>query len=247
MNEVRALFLDVGWTLSYPEQSIWQIISDLCRQAGADATPEQSEELLYQLRESVSSHAEEQFRSGADYSDSDEDFSLMFDRMTAPIFGHFGITEGQQGLMAEFFQRFWNEENWKIFPEVLDFLDRVRSRGVRVGVVSNAPTSLTKFLDRLAITPLLDFAVISAAHGVKKPDPRIFRIALDQAGVEASQALHVGDMYLEDVLGASALGISTALIRRGKNSLFPSFPEAPTKVSTQSVVPDLNDLESRFF
>jgi FMN phosphatase YigB (HAD superfamily) len=62
--------------------------------------------------------------------------------------------------------------------------------------------------------------------GTKKPDRRIFEYALGRAGVEAAHAAHVGDMYLEDVLGARNVGVRPFLIDRGRNSLFPGFPEA---------------------
>ena len=72
----------------------------------------------------------------------------------------------------------------------------------------------------------MTFAVVSAIVGTKKPDRRIFERALEQAGVEAPNAAHIGDMYLEDILGARNVGVRPFLIDRGRKSLFPSFPEA---------------------
>ena len=51
-------------------------------------------------------------------------------------------------------------------------------------------------------------------------------LQIEQAGVEPAYAVHVGDMYLEDILGAKNIGIRPFLIDRGRKSLFPSFPEA---------------------
>ena len=48
--------------------------------------------------------------------------------------------------------------------------------------------------------------------GVEKPDPEIFRIALRRAGVEAAEAVHVGDLYAVDVVGARRAGLEPVLL-----------------------------------
>jgi putative hydrolase of the HAD superfamily len=58
--------------------------------------------------------------------------------------------------------------------------------------------------------------VTSATVGARKPDPEIFRAALEAAGCGAGEALHVGDSGEEDIAGARAAGIRAVLIdRRG--------------------------------
>ncbi len=51
----------------------------------------------------------------------------------------------------------------------------------------------------------------SAVVGVSKPDPRIFRIALERSGLPASDAAYVGDYYEVDVVGARAAGMAPVL------------------------------------
>jgi FMN phosphatase YigB (HAD superfamily) len=58
-----------------------------------------------------------------------------------------------------------------------------------------------------------DAIIVSAEVGVKKPDPEIFRIALERTGVEPGSVVHVGDSD-EDVQGAIQAGIRPILIRR---------------------------------
>jgi putative hydrolase of the HAD superfamily len=65
---------------------------------------------------------------------------------------------------------------------------------------------------------MLDGTVTSAEAGARKPDPAIFSAALELAGCEAAEALHVGDTEEEDVAGARAAGIRPLLIdREGRN------------------------------
>jgi putative hydrolase of the HAD superfamily len=55
---------------------------------------------------------------------------------------------------------------------------------------------------------------VSGKLGVAKPDPRIFKAALDQAGADPGATVHVGDQLVNDVAGATASGITPVLIDR---------------------------------
>jgi putative hydrolase of the HAD superfamily len=69
-------------------------------------------------------------------------------------------------------------------------------------------------LDRCGIAGLVDAVVTSAESGHRKPDPGIFTSALELAGCEPSEALHVGDTPEEDGDGARAAGVPVLLIDR---------------------------------
>ena len=67
------------------------------------------------------------------------------------------------------------------------------------------------------MTRFFDVRVISGVEGVEKPDPRIFRLALDRTGVEPREAAYVGDSVSFDVEPAASLGMLAILIdRRGR-------------------------------
>lgn len=101
------------------------------------------------------------------------------------------------------------------FPEVPEVLERARARGARLVVVSNWDVSLHDVLEETGLAPLLDGVVTSAELGAAKPEPAIFARGLALAGVEASEALHVGDSVEADVAGARAAGIAALLLARG--------------------------------
>jgi HAD superfamily hydrolase (TIGR01509 family) len=91
-------------------------------------------------------------------------------------------------------------------------LRRLRNDGYVLGVVSNADGRIDRFLEHAGLLDLVDFVVDSGVVGVEKPDPRIFRIACERAGVKPAEAVHVGDFYDIDVLGARASGIRPILL-----------------------------------
>jgi putative hydrolase of the HAD superfamily len=91
-------------------------------------------------------------------------------------------------------------------------LETLRDRGLKLGLVSNAidpPDLLHRDLDELGVAQRLDVAVFSSEVGRRKPDPSIFRRALDALGVAPERAMMVGDRVAIDVAGAKALGMKT--------------------------------------
>jgi putative hydrolase of the HAD superfamily len=100
------------------------------------------------------------------------------------------------------------------YPDAEPALRGLRERGMLLLAVSNWDCSLSAVLERCGLGELLDGVVTSAEVGASKPDPAIFRAALERAGSEPDQALHVGDTPEEDLAGARAAGIRALLIDR---------------------------------
>ena len=100
------------------------------------------------------------------------------------------------------------------YPDAIPALRELRERDLRLVAVSNWDCSLERVLGRCGLGDLLDGAVSSAVAGARKPDPAIFAPALELAGCDPEEALHVGDTAEEDVAGARAAGIRSLLIDR---------------------------------
>ena len=102
----------------------------------------------------------------------------------------------------------------KLFDDVIPAFDELRAGGRIVGVISNYARKGTAIADDLGFAGHVDFVVTSLEAGAQKPDPAIFEMALDRAGVEAAQSVHVGDQLESDVRGALAAAIRPVLIDR---------------------------------
>ena len=100
------------------------------------------------------------------------------------------------------------------YPDSMPALHDLRDRGMKLVVVSNWDCSLGDVLERCGLASLLDGSISSAEAGHRKPDPGIFEPALELAGCEREQAMHVGDTPEEDGDGARAAGIRPLLIDR---------------------------------
>jgi len=99
-----------------------------------------------------------------------------------------------------------------VYDGVRASLARFRSRGLRLAVVSNANGTVSALFDRLELTDFFGAVLDSAVEGVEKPDPRLFLLALQRLGVAPDDAVHVGDFYSVDVVGARAAGIRPILL-----------------------------------
>jgi HAD superfamily hydrolase (TIGR01549 family) len=95
--------------------------------------------------------------------------------------------------------------------DVADTLNSLQVAGVRVGIVSDIHFDLRPVFAEAGLADLVDCFVLSFEQGVQKPNPQIFRVALDRLNVEPPDALMVGDRASHD--GAAVnLGIPTVLV-----------------------------------
>jgi putative hydrolase of the HAD superfamily len=89
-------------------------------------------------------------------------------------------------------------------------LAELRRRGLLLGVVSNGCGNVQTLCDEFGFSPFLDCVIDSHWAGIAKPDPAIFRLALDRLGVSAASTLMVGDSYDRDIVPAHRIGLHTA-------------------------------------
>lgn len=125
-----------------------------------------------------------------------------------------GVPAERMGEVAASLQQVHDESHlWcRVAENTRVALDRLRARGLRLGVVSNSDGRVEQALVAAGIRDCFDVVLDSALVGVEKPDPTIFRAALAALGVAASEALYVGDLYHVDVVGARAAGMEGALL-----------------------------------
>ena len=136
---------------------------------------------------------------------------LFFDLVLA----HAGIARSDSTAAAlEDLHAYHQRSNlWEYVPPyVVPALETLRSRGLRLVVVSNANGTLLAHMERLGLTARFDHVLDSHDEGVEKPDPRFFEIALQRSGARKETTIHVGDFYYVDVVGARNAGLRGVLL-----------------------------------
>jgi putative hydrolase of the HAD superfamily len=112
------------------------------------------------------------------------------------------------------------------YPEVVGVLEDLR-RIARLGVVTNGMEEHQRAkLDAAGLTDLFDVVVSSAVVGASKPDPRIFRFALERVGGSAAEAVMVGDHPARDIAGAQQAGIRGVWVDRNGGDDHGIVPDA---------------------
>ena len=100
-------------------------------------------------------------------------------------------------------------------PQALESLALVHQAGARAAAISNSNGSVASVLALVGVGDRLDFVIDSGNVGVEKPDPRIFELALERAGVAPAEATYIGDLYSIDVRGAANAGLRAVLLDPG--------------------------------
>jgi putative hydrolase of the HAD superfamily len=129
--------------------------------------------------------------------------------------------------------RAWERhENFEIYEDVPDAIAALRSAGLRIGLVSNSARDVREFARHHGLE--VDAGISSFHHGRTKPHASIFRAVLDLLGVEADEAVMVGDTIADDIEGAQALGMRAILVDRGNVQL-----EFEPRIETLNELPQL--------
>jgi len=100
-------------------------------------------------------------------------------------------------------------EDIELYDDVLPTLQTLKGK-YALGLLSNGNT----YPDRCGLEGMFDFVVFSQDYGIEKPDPELFRIAIEKAGCSRQQVLHVGDSLPHDVIGATNAGIKCVWLNR---------------------------------
>ncbi|MCL2671424.1 MAG: HAD family hydrolase [Clostridiales bacterium] len=120
-------------------------------------------------------------------------------------------------------------------PRVLETMQELSDMGLRLGIISNiiSTSFVPQVLREYGIEKYMECVVMSSEAGWRKPDARIFEIAMEQLGVRAEEVAYVGDTISRDVLGARNAGL--ALMIQIRN---PAIAHRDAKFRENAPTPD---------
>ena len=204
-----AVFFDAGETLVHPHPTFPDLFAEILRREGHDVSPETVRERGHVVFD--------RFRSAAQanelWTTSPERSRAFWHDVYGIFLRELGIDDAN-GLIDVVYSEFTDLANYRLFEDVPPVLDRLRDAGLVLGVVSNFEEWLERLLEELGVRPYFQVSVISGVEGLEKPDPRIFELAMDRAGVTPERSVYVGDNPEFDVDPALALGMFPVLIDR---------------------------------
>ena len=122
-----------------------------------------------------------------------------------------GVPPPSPQLVASALEAYYaySESQWRLMPGVHETLQQLAARGFRLALISNASDAgnVQRLLDNAHLRPYFDPILVSAAVGIRKPNPRIFEMVLAQWRLGPGECLMVGDTLGADILGAQLAGL----------------------------------------
>ena len=218
--DIRAVAFDVNGTLvriltQDGMEQIFRSIAHFLTYQGVDLHRHQVRDLYFQLMK------EQQRASGEEYPEFDavaiwrgvlERHQTAFTRALPP-----DKLEQLPLFLAEMYRGI-SRCRLRLYPHVREVLDVLRER-YPLAVVTDAQSAYARGeLHKVGLLDYFDPVVVSGDHGFRKPDRRLFQLALDGMGVAAEHALYVGNDMHRDVYGAREAGLSTVMFASGQGT-----------------------------
>jgi putative hydrolase of the HAD superfamily len=208
---ITTVFFDVGMTLLTPARTEAEVFAEAAAKLGVSLDIEQVNRKvprMYQFYERLYA------RDDSFWADDKRAIGIWHD-MYEYLCALLDVPQSWRGEIAHaVYQCYLRPDSWTTFPDVLPALEQLRSRGLRLGLISNWDSSLRAVIEGMGLGFLFADIIASADVMLHKPDPAIFALALRRLAVSAENALHVGDHATADVAGARAAGITPVYLNR---------------------------------
>jgi putative hydrolase of the HAD superfamily len=200
-HPIRAVTFDVGGTLIECWPSVGHIYAEVAARHGhTNVSPA-----------ILNRNFKTAWRNFKGFSHTPADWSALVDTTFC------GLIEPlpSQTFFPQLFERFSEPDAWNIFEDVLPALKVLKSRGLKLGIISNWDDRLRPLVGRLNLDRYFDAIVVSCEVGAHKPARGLFDSACGVLGSAPAQTLHVGDSFEMDVQGAQAAGLQALWLQRG--------------------------------
>lgn len=209
-KNIKALFFDVGKTLLKPHPSVEEVCAEVLAEYGYSVSPG---ELLPALVKADKAY-EEQYWKDDRFWLKEVDAAKFWAGLYKIMLTEVGIDGEADAIAENIYNTFGKGRRWRPFDDVVPAFEIMVTKGYQLGLISNWDSRLSSLMVETGLSRYLDFVISSASVGFLKPQPRIFELALERAGVTAAEAVHVGDHYYADIMGARSVDITPVLIDR---------------------------------
>lgn len=220
---LRAVIFDVDFTIARPGAELGpEGYRSFGARHGLTLDPARYEDARAAALETLERHPE---------LDHDDETWYRFTERIVVGMGGVGDT---YAVAVELTDAWVHAHHFELYDDAIPTLTALRARGYLLGLLSNSARDLDDFAAHHGLD--VDAVLTSATHGKTKPHETIFRRMLELLGVDAVEALMVGDTLEADIDGARAVGMHAVLVDRDNR-----FPEEPGRID--SLVPLLRLIE----
>lgn len=203
------VFLDVGDTLIRAHPSWAAVYRHGLREFGIEVDEKDLERALLQEVQTDPWWLDEN-----PFEATPEESFARISRFDAQVLARLGHADLPEDAFRRIEDAFARRAAWYVYPDVLPALDALIDAGLRLCIISNFVWGGPELFHDLELSRHFEHLVVSARVGFQKPSEAIFRHALDLMRVTPERAIHVGDSYRADILGARRVGMRSVMIVR---------------------------------
>jgi putative hydrolase of the HAD superfamily len=128
---------------------------------------------------------------------------------------HEELTEDEiHACCHELYDIYTAPEHYELFEDVKECLSRLQELGLRIGIVSNFAPTLKAILESKGILHMFENVIVSTEVGLEKPNPAIFKLAMEHSRLEAKEILYIGDHDRNDIWAPNQVGMDAVKILR---------------------------------
>jgi putative hydrolase of the HAD superfamily len=220
---IETVFLDAGGVLLFPN---WDRVADTLRRHGMQVAPGTlravEPAVKFAIDDAAGVASTNDAQRGGTYFDG------VLDAAGVPR------SRARDTALLELYDYHATRNLWEYVPDdVRPALESLREAGFKLAVVSNANGLVRRVFERNGMAQTFDAICDSCLEGIEKPDPRLFRIALERTNSRAEATLHVGDLFHVDVVGARNAGLQAVLV--DPHGLYGAF-DVPRVATLQDLV-----------
>ena len=203
--------------------------------------------LLYMQRETTYQQALKDFGIEVSLTDIEKEFHLtdkLFMREYPGFFlaprdvfmpSYLGIMNYKLGLSVNVCElnAHWEaikvklDNYWLPYEGISDVLMALKQKSIGLGIISNWDCTARDILTAAGLIDYFDHIIISCEVDCNKPDPAIFKLALQTAAVKAGECIYIGDNYYDDALGSQKVGMPALIINRFGSLGVEEFKDCP--------------------
>lgn len=210
---IRAVFFDAADTLFHVNGSVAEIYLQHAVQFGFQGTPTS----LTSIRQAFSRafrDAPPPVFAATEPAQIKQSERLWWFDIVHNVFYRVGMFERFDDFFDRVFEVFADPRSWKLFPDTVSTLTRLREQEIELGIISNFDSRLFTVMRGLGIAEAFATVTISSLAHAAKPSPKIFQLALDKHALDPEEAMYVGDSLRDDVEGATKAGLHAVLLDR---------------------------------
>lgn len=208
---IRGIFFDAGGTLIEPRYPVGEIYAALAAEFGQQVDPLRLQANFYRLFPLQPALA---FRADLPPETRQRKEMEWWRQLVSEVFADLGPFPAFEPYFTQLYHSFEKAELWQLVEGVLPTLEILRDRGFILGIASNFDSRLFSILREMGLSGYFSAVKISSMCESAKPAPYLFRLLLDELGLEPGETVHIGDSWREDIEGALGTGMMAILLDR---------------------------------